>query len=104
MQLFILGKTKSGKSTLARTLTNLGFNIYEAGAWAQDAYKEHYPDLTPDEFDPVFKEQLTQLAQSYLKQNPYHSLEQYQAYLAKTGSTRTALSSAYATRMISFIC
>lgn len=33
MQVFVIGKTKSGKSSLAHWLKEAGFSIYEAGAW-----------------------------------------------------------------------
>lgn len=91
MQLFILGKTKSGKSTLARTMDALGFNIYEAGAWARREFKEQYPDLELDEMSPVFKERLTRFAQDKLKQNPYYSLEQYEHYKLNHLYTNTAV-------------
>jgi hypothetical protein len=88
MQIFVLGVTKVGKSTLARLLKeslepHRQFGVYEAGQWAREEFS-----LTPeaalysDEFDPAFKNALTDYAMGKLKGSPGYSLERYKEFRA----------------------
>lgn len=80
MQVFILGKTKSGKSTLANICQEQGYIIYEAGSWARKEF-----DLintgSHDEFSSEFKENLTAYALTKLKEDSYYSVKKYEQFL-----------------------
>lgn len=89
MQIFILGVTKVGKSTLARLLRaalepQVQFTVYEAGQWAREEFA-----LTPeaalysDEFDPAYKNALTDFAMGKLKSAPCYSLDRYREFRTK---------------------
>jgi len=83
MQIFVLGKTKTGKSTLSQILQqNKDIPIYEAGAWARQEFSLRDSRIQ-DEFSPQFKEDLTQYALDILAHNPHHSFEQYQKWKSK---------------------
>jgi hypothetical protein len=86
MQIFVLGATKVGKSTFARLLqealaTYRDIPIYEAGQWARENFA-----LTPegklytDEFDPAYKNALTDYALSVLRRLPQYSFDQYRTF------------------------
>lgn len=76
MQIFILGKTKSGKSSLAAKLKTCDFEIYEAGSWARNEFSKINKDVS-DEMSIIFKNNLTNYALSILKTNPLYSFEKY---------------------------
>ena len=89
MQIFILGVTKVGKSTLARLLKealepHCPVDVYEAGQWAREEFA-----LTPeaalysDEFDPAYKNALTDFAMRKLKSAPGYSLGRYREFRGK---------------------
>lgn len=81
MQIFLVGKTKTGKSTLASTIQK-GFPdavIYEAGSWVRSEFAQLHGSF--NEFDPVFKEQLTAYALAKLSNDHYYSLKQYESFL-----------------------
>lgn len=82
MHIFILGKTKTGKSTIANLIKSKGFVTYEAGSWARQEFASLHPGPT-DEFSSQFKEHLTQYALSKLKADPYYSVRQYEAFIKK---------------------
>lgn len=87
MQVFVIGPTKSGKSTLAKIVQHHGYTIYEAGAWARNEFAQINTGPT-DEFSPIFKDNLTAYALTTLSHNPYYSVEQYEQFLAThTGNT-----------------
>ena len=65
MQIFILGKTKSGKSSLAAKLKTCDFEIYEAGSWARNEFSKINKDVS-DEMSIIFKNNLTNYALSIL--------------------------------------
>jgi hypothetical protein len=87
MQIFILGPTKSGKSTLAKVFKEKQYHIYEAGSWARTEYNKIYPQYQ-DEFSVEFKESLTKFALDKLQQNPLYSFQQYLTSCAKITSTK----------------
>lgn len=80
MQLFILGKTKSGKSTLASHLEKYNFITYEAGSWARKEFAQQC-NVAYDEFSPEYKEQLTAFAMNKLKDDAYYSIKQYESFI-----------------------
>lgn len=80
MQLFILGKTKTGKTTLSNLFQKEGYQIYEAGSWARKEF-ELINKGTKDEFSFEFKENLTNYALSKLKEDNYYSVKQYEKFL-----------------------
>lgn len=80
MQVFILGKTKSGKSTLANICKQEGYVIYEAGNWARKEFELVNTGAT-DEFSTDFKENLTCYAIGKLKEDSYYSVKQYEKFL-----------------------
>lgn len=82
MQIFILGKTKSGKSTLASICQQEGYTIYEAGSWARKEF-ELINTGAKDEYSSEFKENLTRYALSKLKEDSYYSVKQYERFLTE---------------------
>lgn len=80
MQVFILGKTKSGKSTLAHICEQQGYTIYEAGSWARKEF-ELINTGSRDEFSVEFKENLTNYALGKLKEDNYYSVKKYESFL-----------------------
>lgn len=82
MQVFIIGKTKSGKSTLANLFLDKGYVIYEAGSWARKEF-EMINECSTDEFSNDFKENLTNYALSKLKEDCYYSVKQYEKFLSE---------------------
>ena len=81
MQIFVLGKTKTGKTTLSKQLqTLLKPQIYEAGSWARQEFIAAFPEKQGNEFSNEFKNDLTQYALDKLKANPYHSVQKYEAW------------------------
>lgn len=82
MQVFILGKTKTGKSTLAKIVEEFNYTIYEAGAWARQEFSKINTGST-DEFSVEFKENLTQYALNKLKEDSYYSVKKYEEFLTK---------------------
>lgn len=80
MQIFILGKTKSGKSTLAHICKENDFTIYEAGAWARKEF-DTLNTGSKDEFSVEFKENLTNYALGKLKEDSYYSVKKYEEFL-----------------------
>lgn len=80
MQVFILGKTKTGKSTLAKIVKEFNYTIYEAGSWAREEFSKINTG-EKDEFSAEFKENLTQYALSKLKEDSYYSLKKYEKFL-----------------------
>lgn len=79
MQVFVIGKTKSGKSSLAHWLQEAGFSIYEAGAWARREFAQVNTGSSEEE-SYEFKENLTQFAMSKLKEDPNYSLKNYERF------------------------
>lgn len=87
MQVFVIGPTKSGKSTLAKIVQHHGYTIYEAGSWARNEFAQINTGPT-DEFSSVFKDNLTAYALNVLQRNPYYSVQQYEQFLqTHTGNT-----------------
>lgn len=80
MQVFILGKTKTGKSTLAKIVKEFNYTIYEAGSWAREEFSTINTGST-DEFSQEFKENLTQYALSKLKEDSYYSVKKYEKFI-----------------------
>jgi hypothetical protein len=89
MQIFVLGATKVGKSTFARHLQEAlaphrELTIYEAGRWARWEFA-----ATPegaqytDEFDPDYKNALTDYAMGVLRRTPSYSLDRYREFRAQ---------------------
>lgn len=87
MQIFLLGKTKTGKTTLAHLILSkmAGVALYEAGAWARREFSEVSCEAV-NELCPIYKSELTGYALGKLAQNPYYSLEQFERWK----STNTA--------------
>lgn len=79
-QVFLIGPTKSGKSTLAQKMVEHGFIIYEAGAWARKNFQEEFPG-NYDEMCPKFKDELTKFAMSKLEKDYLYSFKKYQEFL-----------------------
>ena len=77
MQVFIIGATKSGKSTLARMIQEKGISIYEAGSWVREEFHAQHPE-PHDEMSNDFKNALTQFAKNKLKDNNLYSFQKYQ--------------------------
>ena len=82
MQVFILGKTKSGKSTLAHICEQHGYTTYEAGSWARKEF-ELINTGSRDEFSVEFKENLTNYALGKLKEDNYYSVKKYESFLTE---------------------
>lgn len=80
MQIFILGKTKSGKTTLANICQEQGYTVYEAGSWARTEF-DLINICSKDEFSSEFKENLTNYALGKLKEDSYYSLKKYESFL-----------------------
>lgn len=80
MQVFILGKTKSGKSTLANICQEQGYVIYEAGSWARKEF-DVINLASCDEFSSEYKENLTNYALNKLKEDNYYSVKKYESFL-----------------------
>lgn len=85
MQLFLLGQTKTGKTTLANIihqhLSTKNYTQYEAGSWA----REEYPKISEDdEFSQTYRNNLTQYALNKLREDPSYSLNKYKTWLKKT--------------------
>lgn len=82
MILFIIGATKTGKSSLSRLLQSLiptTPHHYEAGSWARIAFDSAHPG-PHDEHDPLFKDRLTAFALDELRANPLRSVEHYRTW------------------------
>lgn len=84
MQIFLLGQTKTGKTTLANTICHIlperNYLHYEAGYWA----REEFPMKTKDdEFSQTYRNSLTQYALQKLKNNPQYSYTKYNNWLTK---------------------
>lgn len=79
MQIFLLGKTKTGKTTLSNQIISLigenNINVYEAGSWARREFKALYGEQ--DDFSQDFHENLTQYALTKLKSDPLYSFKQF---------------------------
>lgn len=80
--MFILGKTKSGKSTLANICQEQGYTIYEAGSWARQEF-DVINTGSKDEFSSEFKENLTNYALDKLKTDCYYSLKKYEQFVVE---------------------
>lgn len=83
MQIFILGKTKSGKSTLAQIFEKHDYVTYEAGAWAREEF-DQINSGSNEEFSSEFKENLTNYALGKLKEDCYYSVKKYEKFLTTT--------------------
>lgn len=87
MQIFLLGKTKVGKTTLSNHLLEIlnekNIAIYEAGSWAREQYKTYTDNKDQDEMSNEFKNSLTQFSLDTLKINPYHSFNMFMNWKEK---------------------
>ncbi len=89
-QWLVLGETKSGKTTFAAALERIlgahgPVGVYEAGSWVRRGFA-HTPQAQQytDEFDPAFKNALTEFALTALRANPLVSFEAYEAWAQAT--------------------
>lgn len=80
MQLFIIGYTKTGKSTLARMCAKAGYSVYEAGAWARREYASLHPG-DHDDMCPAYKNALAAHAMKVLSRDPMHSMVEYGKFM-----------------------
>ena len=78
MKIIILGKNKTGKSTLAGIIKSLlkDSEVYEAGSWVRREFKELGLDT-----DDQYKNRITEFACNKLKHNPAYSVERYYDWL-----------------------
>lgn len=76
MQIFIIGTTKSGKSTLSDFFHQRGCFIYEAGSWVRQEFHAQNPQKF-DEMSNEFKNQLTLFAMQKLQQDSLYSFKKY---------------------------
>lgn len=90
MQIFILGKTKSGKSTLASHLEKYNFVSYEAGAWARKEFAQ-IASVSYDEYSAEYKDKLTAYAMSKLREDSYYSLKQYELFLKQYSNANSLI-------------
>ena len=79
MQIFILGKSKSGKTTLSQKFLAKQCAIYEAGAWARKEYSQLKNHVK--ETDKAYREKLTEYALSQLQKDNQYSIKQYDLFL-----------------------
>lgn len=93
MNVFILGRTKTGKSTLAKALlksletAKVDCALYEAGAWARKGFAKTEEAMKfNDELDPAFKEALTAYAKQMLTRDTQHSFKAYQSWCKESGA------------------
>lgn len=93
MQIFLLGKTKTGKTTLSNQIISLigenNINVYEAGSWARSEFKAIYGEQ--DDFSQEFHEKLTQYALSKLKEDPLYSFKQFLEWNKTNTNTNTLI-------------
>lgn len=87
MQVFVLGRTKTGKSTLAKLVKEFGYTVYEAGSWAREEFSKINKGST-DEFSQEFKENLTHYALSKLREDSYYSVKQYEKFIQENEGKR----------------
>lgn len=78
MQVFIIGKSKAGKSTLAKKVLEILPNacLYEAGSWTREEFKV-FDNSQYDEMSELFRDKLTKFALDKLKANPNYSFEKF---------------------------
>ncbi len=81
MQIFILGKSKSGKTTLSQKFLTKQCVIYEAGAWARKEYSQQKNHL--EELDSAYRLSLTNYALSQLQKDNQYSIKQYDMFLSQ---------------------
>lgn len=91
MQIFVIGKTKSGKSALSSELASVGFGTYEAGSWVREEFARVNTG-TSEELSPIFKENLTNYALGQLKKDFLYSFKKYQEFQSKNDCTKLVIS------------
>lgn len=93
MQIFLMGKTKTGKTTISELLQKEypQSKIYEAGAWARKEFQLFYCKDS-DEFSNEFKNKLTEFALKKLSEDSLYSFKQYQNWKTNNKSEITFIS------------
>lgn len=89
--IWVLGHTKSGKSTRALALRERYPDavVYEAGAWARKLYEEvtGTPVTSFNDSDPELRARMTELAMEALAENPRRSVEAFAEWHAKQSAS-----------------
>lgn len=91
MQIFVIGKTKSGKSSLAKELESVGYKTYEAGSWAREEFSKVNKGSS-EELSVEFKENLTSYAMSKLANDFLYSFKKYEEFRKKEDCSRLVIS------------
>lgn len=93
MQIFLMGKTKTGKTTISELLQKKypQSKVYEAGAWARKEFQSFYFEAS-DEFSNEFKNKLTEFALKKLREDSLYSFKQYESWKANNKSDVTFIS------------
>lgn len=93
MQIFLMGKTKTGKTTISQLLKKeySQSQIYEAGAWAREEFQLFYRENF-DEYSNDFKNKLTEFALQKLRKDSLYSFKKYKEWKMNNKNQITLIS------------